>query len=215
MTWFCNPEAGWPQVREMMWKKILVRELSQLSGKNYQIRGRFSFVSFCFFFVSMQHRCICTSFHEKFCPSVKCYKWNKFGNLANNCQEQVQNTESNSDQSNQKPKSRACVSSSKAMMSSGSKGGFCEFLVDSAATDHICNERSMFSDLRACCGEITMGKGSVAVLGEGKIELQISDECGEWNLQVSHVLYAPDYNFNLLSTSKLAKKEIFCTSECD
>ncbi|KAJ1520362.1 hypothetical protein ONE63_003497 [Megalurothrips usitatus] len=150
---------------------------------------------------------------KKFCPSIKCHKCNKLGHLAINCQGEVQNTENSDNLSNQKPKFRACVSSSKAMLSSGSQSGFCEFLVDSAATDHICNDRSLFSDLRASSGEITMGKGSVAVLGEGKIELQISDECGGWKLQVSHVLYAPDYNFNLLSTSKLAKKDIFCTSE--
>jgi hypothetical protein len=106
----------------------------------------------------------------------------------------------------EKNKHRVCVSTSNA----SSKFMSSEWFVECAAYDHICFDKKMFVSLKASAGEVLIGMGNVTVEGIGTIELDIMEECGGRSLSLSNVLYVPEFSFNLLSCSKLAKKGVVC-----
>jgi hypothetical protein len=57
-----------------------------------------------------------------------------------------------------------------------------------------------------------MGKGSVPIEGIGTAVFEIADSCGGNTLELKETLYVPEFNFNLLSVSRLAKAKIFVQS---
>lgn len=144
----------------------------------------------------------------KYCGKVRCFRCGNNGHWASDCKEEVQMkvSESSADKHRDSKLKHKVLVSACGLVSSKEEA-MC-WIVDSAATDHIANKRELFVNLTACQGEITMGKGVAEVKGCGTVEVKVTDECGGWTLTISDVLYVPDFNFNLLSVSKLAAKGV-------
>ena len=82
------------------------------------------------------------------------------------------------------------------------------WIVDSGATSHMCNDESLFSEIKPLLKSqaVQVGDGhSVEAKGEGTVELKITLSTGVSCCKLSNVLYVPDLSYNLLSVSKAAK----------
>ena len=72
-----------------------------------------------------------------------------------------------------------------------------QWIIDSGATDHICNNLNSFSDFKSFTGSIIIPNGKrVHIHHIGTIILNS-------NITLHNVLHAPDFHFNLLSVTKL------------
>ena len=91
----------------------------------------------------------------------------------------------------------ACVSESVV-----SKGGICsdvrslvtvnddknrKFAIDSASSDHICNQKEMFTDLKECSGVVRMGKGSERIVGYGNVTIELTRDA-RYSIDISILL---------------------------
>ncbi|KAL2901944.1 Retrovirus-related Pol polyprotein from transposon RE1, partial [Bienertia sinuspersici] len=73
------------------------------------------------------------------------------------------------------------------------------WVIDSGATDHVCNDLHSFSDCKPLDGDILIPDGKrVRITHIGTVILNDS-------IKLQHVLYAPDFKFNLISVPKLCK----------
>ena len=82
------------------------------------------------------------------------------------------------------------------------------WIVDSGATSHMCNDESLFSKIKHLLNPqaVQVGDGhSVEAKSEGTVELKITLSSGVSCCKLSNVLYVPDLSYNLLSVSKAAK----------
>ena len=74
------------------------------------------------------------------------------------------------------------------------------FVIDSGATDHMCNSRSLFTDLKDCSQSsrvVTLGDGKrqCPILGIGTIEFMTSSKF----IRLHDVLYVPNLDVSLYS----------------
>jgi hypothetical protein len=82
------------------------------------------------------------------------------------------------------------------------KSDMCEWILDTGATDHICNSMNWFASYSNIVPPISVGLpngNSVQAHIIGKVKI-----CDE--LTIDRVLYLPDFNVNLMSVSRLAKQ---------
>lgn len=128
----------------------------------------------------------------------------KFGHWANDCNSDCDKTPKDSDDSGK----RVTFNLISCALVTPKVDNNSEWIVDCAATDHVCYDKNMFSSLKQCNGEITMGKGTAEVKGHGTVKLKVDNECGGNDININDVLYVPDFCFNLLSTTKLSQKGI-------
>jgi hypothetical protein len=82
-------------------------------------------------------------------------------------------------------------------------------IVDTGATDHICNDFSKFIEWRQTltCSGIKTGAGVVQLLGTDSIRMDLL--CSEDTINVtkfSNVLYLPDMFVSIISHSKIRSK---------
>jgi len=74
-----------------------------------------------------------------------------------------------------------------------------DFLIDSAATAHVCNTRDYFQDLQPASGsKILTGAGTLPVLGMGTV--YVVDDYNQ-SYEMQNVLFAPDFPVNLFSST--------------
>ena len=95
------------------------------------------------------------------------------------------------------------------------------FLLDSAATQHMCNDPSKFISIENCTeNKVLVGDGkSLNVSGKGDILLNL--DSGKGNVtkcRLKDVLYVPKLSHNLLSVPKISEKGksiIFSRNSCN
>ena len=84
-----------------------------------------------------------------------------------------------------------------------------KWIIDSGATCHMCNDESMFEDLKCAedAQEIQVGDGyKVKACGKGNIRLKVEVSEGmNKNCMLYGVLYVPDLSYNLVSVAKAVK----------
>ena len=82
------------------------------------------------------------------------------------------------------------------------------WIIDSGATCHMCNNEKLFLQLKNLNKpqEVKVGDGySVEAKGEGTIELKVEVNDVAKRCKLYNVLYVPDLSYNLLSVSKAVK----------
>ena len=97
-----------------------------------------------------------------------------------------------------------------------------DWIVDSGATTHMCNDRSMFSELKQLSPseKVTLGDGSsLDVAGEGTVDMDmIMSDGSRRGCALKKVLYVPELAYNLVSVSRAAeagKTAYFDDSGCE
>ena len=84
-----------------------------------------------------------------------------------------------------------------------------DWIVDSGATCHMCNDDKLFVELRSLKKplEVTLGDGcAVEATGQGTVVLEMASTSGKTSrCKLHEVLYVPDLSCNLLSVSKAAE----------
>ncbi|GBL83017.1 hypothetical protein AVEN_165253-1 [Araneus ventricosus] len=81
-----------------------------------------------------------------------------------------------------------------------------EFLIDSAATTHICNQKDWFSNLKQIYPtEVLVGErdSSAKVVGIGDIKFTILDFKGKVEINLKNVLYVPKMRRNLICGAQI------------
>lgn len=97
-----------------------------------------------------------------------------------------------------------------------------QWILDSGATCHMCNDKSMFYTLQALPGsvKVTLGDGrSLQAVGRGSVTLNMKLSHNKAETCTLHdVLLVPDLAFNLLSitsASKRGKVTVFTNTKCE
>lgn len=161
----------------------------------------------------------------------KCHHCGKFGHIRQNCNEWIKpsqcnervRTKFNTSQKETRNKLKANKaevrrrdsSSSESdciglmvnhMMSASSSSRTKDWIVDSGATCHMCNDDKLFVKLRSLKQplEVTLGDGcAVEATGQGTVVLEMASTSGKMSrCKLHEVLYVPDLSYNLLSVSK-------------
>lgn len=91
------------------------------------------------------------------------------------------------------------------------------WLIDSAATTHMCNDRTLFSNMKSVpTNTIVFGGGQSTKANEaGDIEALVKLDGTEFTTTIRNVLYVPGLKRNLLSMVLWAKQGITCSPEVD
>jgi hypothetical protein len=89
-----------------------------------------------------------------------------------------------------------------------------QWLIDSAATIHMCHDRSLFSNIRSIpTSTIVFGAGQTAKATEaGDIKVRVALSEGAFNVTLTDVLYAPAMKRNLISMMQWARQGITCST---
>ena len=89
------------------------------------------------------------------------------------------------------------------------------WIIDSGATDHMCNTIQLFQDLRDIGGN---GHSITVLDGNKMVVKKISDVRLKEGLILKNVLLVPEIHFNLISVSKLTIDTVmhvlFTTNSC-
>jgi len=82
------------------------------------------------------------------------------------------------------------------------------WLVDSAASAHMCWMRACFDDYQRSTGRsVTMGeKGSVATAGVGTVVLNVIVQGKTRKIKLENVLHVPSMGFNLMSVGMMEER---------
>jgi hypothetical protein len=89
------------------------------------------------------------------------------------------------------------------------------WIIDSGANVHICNQKDRFTSLRKEATEITMGSGAAMSQGRGTARIIVRNP-GNGQVQwatLQDVWYAPEFATNIISVSEIKKNGFFFTSE--
>jgi transposase InsO family protein len=92
-----------------------------------------------------------------------------------------------------------------------------QWLIDSAATIHMCNDRTLFSNMRQIpANTIVFGSGdSMQSTEAGDIMAKVRLDNGEFVVKLRNVLYAPTIKRNLISMMHWTKYGVTCRTESD
>ena len=84
-----------------------------------------------------------------------------------------------------------------------------DWIVDSGATCHMCNDRSMFTELKqvGSSDKVTLGdRNSLDVAGEGTVNMDVLlDDGVKGGCTLKKVLYIPELAYNLTSVTRAAE----------
>lgn len=108
--------------------------------------------------------------------------------------------------------SSALLSTAAALLTSSntSSSDFPYWIIDSGATEHMCNNRTYFSDFFDSPKNIKLANGdTISSSGYGTISCSVNDLA----LTLKNVLYVPSLKSNLLSISALANHDTISISE--
>ena len=141
---------------------------------------------------------------------IECYYCHKFGHIAHDCPELKA-----------KKQRQDKVAAIAADDGSDSDDAIClvgnaddnddiskSWLVDSAASAHMCWMRACFDDYKTTTGRsVTMGdKGSVATAGVGTVVLNVIAQGKTRKIKLEKVLHVPTMGFNLMSVGMMEER---------
>jgi hypothetical protein len=86
-----------------------------------------------------------------------------------------------------------------------------DWIVDSGCTSHMCNNKSLFTELTSISSTITMVEKSAQVIGIGTASIRAQLEDDIVNFSLLNTLLVPSLPVNLISQSKLDIKFYFST----
>ena len=156
----------------------------------------------------------------------KCYHCGKFGHIRRNCSELARTAERRSNSGRRERKivkqkaNKVEVRQRDSNSSEGESVGLVvrhalsanvssrrdNWIVDSGATCHMCNDRELFAELRDLERplEVTLGDGhELEATGSGTVEMEMKLPTGRTKrCKLRDVLYVPKLSYNLLSVSK-------------
>lgn len=160
-------------------------------------------------------------------PHVKCYACGKWGHIARFCKEAIKYAEQKNSANSDRVRAANAVAKEDPSVPGELKGDKSKLYVcatglvtmkqrsvwylDSGATDYMTPDRSIISDFEEMAGSVMLGKGRVQVMGKGTVTLKLTEKCGGFKLQLSHVLFVPDLELNLISVKRLACKGVQIT----
>ena len=168
---------------------------------------------------------------QKFKRPVKCYNCGRNGHIKKYCN--VKNVHENKDSSSKSMKGKVNLankvnSSDEELTLYASALSTCmvninndSWVIDSGATQHMCNSKNIFSSFIefSAPSNVEVGDGrSLSALGKGNISLKLNmpnDNIKSCILE--NVLYVPGLAYNLLSVPQIAKRDkkvIFYENEC-
>ena len=81
-----------------------------------------------------------------------------------------------------------------------------KWYIDSAATDHICHEKSYFLNFRPSQHSLALGEGHSECPGEGDILLKHECQGRVQEILLTNVLFAPQFTKNLLSAARMDER---------
>ncbi|KAL1433344.1 hypothetical protein MTO96_012639 [Rhipicephalus appendiculatus] len=144
----------------------------------------------------------CTSSTQK--KKVRCFACGKIGHIAKDCDQF-------SDEGDDRPKRnppQARIATQVALCAKNLATAHpYVWRLDSGATDHMMSHRTKFKDFKPCESAVeTANRESMSVTGRGKVQIQLSEECGGAYVTLEDVLYVPDLNGNLLSVGRIAER---------
>ena len=164
----------------------------------------------------------------------KCHHCGKFGHIRRNCNERgrikfntSQKQTRNKLKANRTEVRRRDISSSDRdciglmvnhMMSPSSSNRMKDWIVNSGATCHMCNDDKLFVELRSLNQplEVTLGDGwTVEATGQGTVVLEMaSTSVKTRRCELNELLYVPDLSYNSLSVSKAVEAGKVVETSC-
>lgn len=94
-----------------------------------------------------------------------------------------------------------------------------KWIIDSGATDHMCNNKKKFRKMnKSFSGNIKIANGSfIAIKGKGSVIINVSDGTKKCKIELKEVLYVPTLHINLLSVTKFCQSDFkvdFMNGKC-
>ena len=133
---------------------------------------------------------------------IKCFNCNKYGHYASDCKE-PQKRKKDDDSVN-------VTTNVEYALYHGASGISADtWIIDSGASNHICNRKEMFVSIRNYNSVVKVGDGrklQVPGIGEIDLEVELDKPKRVIKLKINDVLYVPELNVNLISIGKLVAK---------
>jgi hypothetical protein len=87
------------------------------------------------------------------------------------------------------------------------------WILDSGASSHLCNDRSLTVDMQVCDISVRIGKGHLRATGVGSVRLNFKVGSVATPVKISKVLFVPGMVCNLFSAEAFKEKGMFYCNE--
>ncbi len=143
--------------------------------------------------------------------NIRCYRCQQTGHIGRYCPKFGDHVEASNSQTRQpSEKSSRGAAQGELWLLTANLSGDCklegEWILDTAATDHISNARHRFQNFRDVETVVRVASGSaVTAKGIGDITITLSGKCGGKQIILQNVLYVPELLGNVISMTKVTK----------
>lgn len=141
----------------------------------------------------------------------QCFVCGMSGHYANKCKKRINgNSNSNGSGGNINSNNRRINSTAILSVTESNSLNNCKWYVDSGATSHMCNNRSLFVELKEHEESIALaGNKNIKAVGIGDIFFENE------NILLKDVLYSPELKASFISVSKMVDKGVSVNFNCE